>query len=94
MPYDNQLAERVRKILSRYSDITEKKMFGGLSFLLHDKMCCGVLKNDLIVRIQHKDYESVLQEQHVRPMDFTDCPLKGFIYVSPEGCQTEKESSQ
>jgi TfoX/Sxy family transcriptional regulator of competence genes len=94
MAYDEQLAERVRKKLELRKGVTEKKMFGGLSFLLHGKMCCGVLGDDLIVRIQPKDYESALQEASVRPMDFTGRPLKGFIYVGPEGCQTEEALSR
>jgi TfoX/Sxy family transcriptional regulator of competence genes len=94
MAYDEQLAARVRKILRRRKDVTEKKMFGGLSFLLDGKMCCGVLQNDLVVRIQPEDYQAALEQPHVRPMDFTGRPLKGFIYVGPEGCQTEKELSR
>jgi TfoX/Sxy family transcriptional regulator of competence genes len=94
MAYDEQLAARIRKILHQRKDVTEKKMFGGLSFLLHGKMCCGVLQNDLVVRTQPEDYEAALEQPYVRPMDFTGRPLKGFIYVSPEGCQTEKELSR
>jgi TfoX/Sxy family transcriptional regulator of competence genes len=94
MAYDEQLAARVRKILRRREGLTEKRMFGGLSFLLHGKMCCGILQNDLVVRIQPEDYESALEQPSVRPMDFTGRPLKGFIYVGPEGYQTEKELSR
>jgi TfoX/Sxy family transcriptional regulator of competence genes len=94
MAYDEQLAARVRKILSRRKGLTEKKMFGGLSFLLDGKMCCGVLRDDLVIRIQPEDYEAVLKESYVRPMDFTGRPLKGFIYVGSEGCQTEQELSR
>jgi TfoX/Sxy family transcriptional regulator of competence genes len=94
MAYDEQLAARIRKILHQRKGVTEKKMFGGLSFLLHGKMCCGVLQNDLVVRIQLEVYEAALKQPYVRPMDFTGRPLKGFIYVGPEGCQTEKELSQ
>jgi TfoX/Sxy family transcriptional regulator of competence genes len=94
MAYDEQLARRIRKILRRRDGVTEKKMFGGLSFLLHGKMCCGVLQNDLVVRIQPEDYEAALKESYVRPMDFTGRPLKGFIYIGPEGYQTEKDLSR
>jgi TfoX/Sxy family transcriptional regulator of competence genes len=55
MPYDEQLAARIRRILHKRKGVTEKKMFGGLSFLLNGKMCCGVLRNDLVVRI-HPDH--------------------------------------
>jgi TfoX/Sxy family transcriptional regulator of competence genes len=94
MTYDDQLAERVRKNLEWNKGVTEQKMFGGLSFHLHGKMCCGVLKDDLIVRVQPQNYEAALQEPFVRPMDFTGRPLKGFLYVSIEGCQTERELSR
>jgi TfoX/Sxy family transcriptional regulator of competence genes len=94
MAYDEQLAARVRRILRRRDGVSEKKMFGGLSFLLHGKMCCGVLQNDLVVRIQPEDYEAALEQPSVRPMDFTGRPLKGFIYVGPEGCQSDKELSR
>ncbi len=91
MAYDEQLAARIRKILRRHKGVTEKKMFGGLSFLLHGKMCCGILQNDLVARIQPKDYEAALQQSHVRPMDFTGRTLKGFIFVGPMGFQSEQE---
>jgi TfoX/Sxy family transcriptional regulator of competence genes len=94
MPYDEQLAARIRRILHKRKGVTEKKMFGGLSFLLDGKMCCGVLQNDLVVRIQPDHYAAALQQSHVRPMDFTGRPLKGFIFVSPEGCRTEKGLSR
>jgi hypothetical protein len=54
-------------------------------------MCGGILQNDLVVRIQPEDYESALEQPYGRPMDFTGRPLKGFVYVGPDECRTEKE---
>jgi TfoX/Sxy family transcriptional regulator of competence genes len=89
MPYDEELAARVRQVLRRRTDITERKMFGGLAFLRHGKMCCGIVGQDLMVRVVEKDRPLVLRRAHVRPMDFTGRPLRGFVYVWPRGLATE-----
>jgi TfoX/Sxy family transcriptional regulator of competence genes len=88
MAYDEQLAERVRKALARRRNITEKKMFGGLSFLRNGKMLCGVLKDLLVVRVSPEEAGKLLQKAHVRPMDFTGRPIKGFLYVEPGGTKS------
>jgi len=90
MAYDEKLAERIRGLLAKRKGFAEKKMFGGLCFLLNDKMLCGVLKKDLVVRVGPQKFEAALSRPHVRPMDFTGRPLKGFIYVGPAGYSTEK----
>jgi TfoX/Sxy family transcriptional regulator of competence genes len=89
MPYDEELAARVRQVLRRRTDITERKMFGGLAFLRHGKMCCGIVGQDLMVRVVEEDMPLALRRAHVRPMDFTGRPLRGFVYVSPRGLATE-----
>ena len=91
MAYDEKLADRVRKVLVRRKGITEKGMFGGLSFLLNGKMFCGVLKNDLVVRVNPDESGALLKKPHVRPMDFTGRPMKGFLYVSSGGYKTDKD---
>ena len=91
MVYDEKLAGRIRNMLVKQKGIDEKKMFGGISFLLKGNMCCGVLKNNLIVRIDPKNYEKALTESHVRPMDFTGRPLKGLVFVDPAGYQTDED---
>ena len=63
-------------------------MFGGLAFLCCGRMCCGLVGNDLMVRIPDDSFEAVMRSRHVRPMDFTGKPLKGFVYVSPSGFRT------
>ena len=85
MAYDKNLADRVGALLKGKRSITEKKMFGGLCFMVNGNMACGVEKNKLVVRVGPDDYEKFLKQKYVRKMDFTGKPLKGFIYVMPEG---------
>lgn len=75
--FDDLLAERVRDAFARRRDITERKMFGGLAFLCDGRMCCGIVRNDLVVRILADEMPHVIKSRHVRPMDFTGKPLKG-----------------
>ena len=85
MAYDEQLSERVRGFLSPFPKVTERRMFGGLAFLLQGNMCCGVVGEKLMVRVGRESYEAALREPHAREMDFTGRPLRGFIYVAEEG---------
>lgn len=89
MSYDETLAERCRTLLLGEAGLTEKRMFGGLSFLLEGKMACGVLGDRLVVRIDPTTQMKMLQLPHVSPMDFTGRPMAGFLYVAPEGCRSE-----
>ena len=90
MAYDAVLGERIRIILSRRRAITERKMFGGLAFMLHGNMFVGVLEKSLMARVGPKYYEAALKKPHVRPMDFTGKPLRGYVYVSPGGIKTDR----
>ena len=90
MAYDQQLANRVRRAVGPRPNVTEKKMFGGLTFLLEGRMFCGIVKDDLMVRVGPERYEAALGEAHVRPMDFTGRPMDGYIYLGPGGSRTEK----
>ena len=94
MVYDNKLADRIRKILGQTRGVTEKNMFGGLSFLLNGKMCCGIIKNDLVVRVGEDVYEETIIKPHARPMDFTGRPIKGFVFVGPAGHKSDKDLRQ
>lgn len=85
MSYDQTLAERIRKVLKLRSGVTEKKMFGGLAFLLDGSMFCGIVKDELMVRVGPAHYDEALAEPHVRPMDFTGRPAKGYVFVGPPG---------
>ena len=90
MAYDEALADRVRHVLGRHKELTEKKMFGGITFMLRGNMCCGVTKEDLVVRVGAEQYEKVLVEPHARPMDFTGRSMKGFVYVGPGGYRSDE----
>ncbi|MEM9000708.1 MAG: TfoX/Sxy family protein [Bacteroidota bacterium] len=92
MAYDQELAHRVRTaLLGIPEEFTEKKMFGGLSFLYRVKMTLGIVKNELAVRVVAEKMSGVLEEKHVRPMDFTKRPMKEFVYVSKAGFATEAQ---
>jgi TfoX/Sxy family transcriptional regulator of competence genes len=90
MAYDEKLAERIRGVLGPHPGITEKKMFGGLAFLLDGKMFCGVSNDELMVRVGPERHEEALRRKNVRPMDFTGRPMKGYVFVEPAGCRTGK----
>ena len=85
---DEPLANRIRQVFGTRHDITERKMFGGLAFLHRGRMCCGIVGRDLMVRIPDDEFDAVMRRRHVRPMDFTGKPLRGFVYVSPPGFRT------
>jgi TfoX/Sxy family transcriptional regulator of competence genes len=91
MPYDETLATRIRKALATREGITEKRMFGGIAFMLKGNMCCGVVKNDLMVRVGPDHYENTLAEPHTRPMDFTGRPMTGFVFVDRKGHEKEDD---
>jgi TfoX/Sxy family transcriptional regulator of competence genes len=82
--YDEDLAQRVRDLLAARADVTERKMFGGIAFMLAGNMACGVLGEDLIVRLGEEEGRKALNEEGVRPFDFTGRPMKNIVYVSPE----------
>ena len=91
MPFSEQLAERVRNALARESSVEEKKMMGGLTFMVNGKMCVGVAKDDLMLRLGPEAYEGALEKKGCREMDFTGKPMRGFVFVGPEGLETKGE---
>ncbi|MGH2984139.1 MAG: TfoX/Sxy family protein [Solirubrobacterales bacterium] len=91
MAYDEQLADRVRDLVSAHSEVSERKMFGGIAFMIGGNMAVGVLGEDLIVRLDHDESEKALAEPGVREFDFTGRPAKGMVYVAPE--QTSDDGS-
>ncbi len=90
MAYNEELAERMRAKLKTARGVTEKKMFGGVGFLVNGNMACGVNKQDLIVHLNDDDFEKALKQKHVRVFDFSGRPMKGWIYVSAEGYASDK----
>jgi TfoX/Sxy family transcriptional regulator of competence genes len=96
MAFNQLLAKRIRASLQSFPGsitefITEKAMFGGLAFLYKGKMTVGIVKNDLMVRVVSEKMDAILKKTYVRPMDFTNRPMKEFIFVSPRGFSTEEE---
>jgi TfoX/Sxy family transcriptional regulator of competence genes len=85
MAYDEDLADRVRAVLPSGERVTERQMFGGLAFMLGGHMFCGVVKDTLMVRLGPDSADRALDRPHVRPMDFTGRPMKGMVFVEPEG---------
>jgi TfoX/Sxy family transcriptional regulator of competence genes len=86
--YDETLAERIRLVLGERTDVVEKKMFGGLCFMVGGAFCCGLTKTDFMVRVGPDQYDDALAQPHARAMDFTGRPLAGMVYVAPEGLRT------
>lgn len=94
MAYDENLGARIQQIFhSKKITVTEKLMFGGVAFMLDDKMCVGVVKDDLMVRVHPDEHDALLQKPGARTMDFTGKPMIGYIFVSPEGVSSSKELS-
>jgi len=87
--YDEVLANRVRALLSAREIFSERKMFGGLCFMLGGNMACGIAGDDLMVRTGPARYEESLRQPHARPMDFTGRPMTGMVFVGPEGLDDE-----
>jgi len=85
MAYDEKLAARVRGLLRRRRDVRERPMFGGLAFLVRGHMACGVLGDNLVLKLGNRDAALALRRKHTRPMDFTGTPLRSMIYVRPLG---------
>jgi TfoX/Sxy family transcriptional regulator of competence genes len=92
MAYNEKLADRTREIIAQSnSRIEEKKMFGGLCFMVNDKMCIGVEKERLMVRLDPARYEEVMEKEGCAPMDFTGKVMKGFVFVSEDVLKTKKQ---
>ena len=91
MAFDETLAARIRDALARKKNIEEKKMFGGIGFLLNGNMLVGVWKDSLIVRLGPDGYEDALLEPHVKEFDITGKAMKGWVMVEPEGVEIDDQ---
>jgi TfoX/Sxy family transcriptional regulator of competence genes len=89
MAYDLGLADRIRVVLGRLGDFSERKIFGGRCFLVNGQMCCGIVKTDLMLRLTPETATAALREPHTRPMDFTGKLIKSMIYVDAAGIDSE-----
>ena len=92
MAYNLKLAERIRHQLDGMPYV-EKKMFGGVGYLLHGNMACGVVKDDLIVRVDPEKHTNLLKKPHARPFDMTGKPMKGWLIVEADGLKTSRQLS-
>ena len=81
MAYNAEIADRVLKMMVGREGLTERKMFGGIAFMLNGNMCFGVTNDDLMVRVGADGLEDALDQPHARAMDFTGRPMKGFVFV-------------
>ena len=88
MAYDESLALRIRRGLASRRDIAEKKMFGGIGFLLNGNMCCGVHGENMIVRLPPEETDAALRQPHTAVFDLTGRPMKGWILVGPDALGT------
>ncbi|MCB9591895.1 MAG: TfoX/Sxy family protein [Sandaracinaceae bacterium] len=91
MAYDEKLADRIREALAGTPSLEEKKMFGGLCFLVRGHMACGIAKGELMVRVGAEGYEAALARPHAKEMTFTGKPIKTMVYVDPDGFRTKKQ---
>jgi TfoX/Sxy family transcriptional regulator of competence genes len=91
MAFDEALADRIRDVLASRPDLTERKMFGGIAFMLAGNMAVGIIGEDLMVRLDPEDAEKALGEPHTRPMDFTGKPMKNMVYVDAEGTASDDD---
>lgn len=91
MPFSHALADRIRRLLGQGRGIAEKKMFGGLCFLLDDKMLVGIMGSSLIARLGPDEAAKALQESDVREFDATGRPMKGWVVVEPDGLETDRQ---
>ena len=91
MAYDEALADRIRSVLAGRDDVTEQKIFGGIAFMIAGRMAVGVMRDDLMVRLGADREEGAVAQAHVRPMDFTGRPMRGFVYVAPAGIADDGE---
>lgn len=91
MAYSEKLAERIRKRFSKLKNVEEKKMMGGLTFMYNDKMCVGIIKDELMCRIAPEQHDDAIKRRGCRTMDFTHRPMQGYVLISDEGMSTEKD---
>ena len=91
MAYNEKLADRIRERFAELQNVEEKPMMGGLTFMYNNKMCVGIIKDELMCRIDPAKAEEVLEKNGCRPMDFTGRPMKGYIMIDETGMRNKKE---
>ena len=91
MAYSEKLANRIREKFASLPGIEEKQMMGGLTFMVNDKMCVGIIKDELMCRIDPDFHETAIKKTGCRTMDFTNRPMKGYVMINDAGMKTKKE---
>jgi TfoX/Sxy family transcriptional regulator of competence genes len=91
MAFDESLAARIRDALARRKNVDERKMFGGIGFLLNGNLLVGVWKESLVVRLGEEEGQEALKEPHVKEFDITGRAMKGWVLVEPEGVEDDKQ---
>jgi TfoX/Sxy family transcriptional regulator of competence genes len=91
MSYNEKIADKIREALSGTKYLVEKKMFGGIAFMVNDKMCVGVDKDDIMLRCEPEMTDELLSKKGSRPFDLTGKPMKGWLLVGPEGTTNKKD---
>ena len=91
MAFDKHLADRIREILVKQPQVEEKEMMGGVAFMVNDKMCVGVIKDEMMARIGPDAFDEAIEKHGCRPMDFTKKPMKGWVFISPEAIDRVKD---
>ena len=91
MAYNQSLANRIREKLQHLENIEEKEMMGGLAFMYNNKMCVGVIKDEMMCRIDPQIHDTLVEKNGCRTMDFTKRPMKGFIMIDEYGMKSESE---
>lgn len=91
MSYNEKLNDRIREAMAVYPNVEEKHMFGGTCFMLNDKMCVGVIGDNMMCRVGPVAYESALEQKGAREMDFAKRPMIGYIYVDEKGYKSKKD---
>ena len=89
MACDEELVQRIRVALGDAADLSERRMFGGVCFMLNGHMLCGVVKDEMMVRVGPDNYAKALEAPHARPMDFTGRPMVGCVFVEPPGIRSD-----
>jgi len=91
MAYDEKLAKRIRERLVKLPKVEEKKMMGGLTFMVNEKMCVGVIKNEMMCRIDPELHETLIEKTGCRTMDFTKRPMRGYVLIDDSGMKSTKD---
>jgi hypothetical protein len=91
MAYDTTLADRMRPYLLGRAGMSERSMFGGLGFLLYGNLCCGIWKDQLIIRLSPHETAGALKEKHVHVFDITGKPMKGWLLIDPAGIKKDTD---